>query len=188
VAAKAEQGALRPKAHRLRKFAQSERIQALWIGASGPLKSRLDHAAIMIMAVQPASLEVLEKAAVPAAQARAIVQAIEIEIAGARDTLATKQDILILRQETKQDMLSLRHEMAELRAELRQDMAGLRTELRQEMTDLRTELRQEMTDLRHGLELKIASAVTQPQLYAALLGQMALLLGIAYFFVTHLQH
>ena len=155
VAAKAEQGALRPKAHRLRKFAQSERIQALWIGASGPLKSRLDHAAIMIMAVQPASLEVLEKAAVPAAQARAIVQAIEIEIAGARDTLATKQDMLILR-----------HEMAELRAELRQEMA----------------------DLRHSLELKIASTVTQPQWYGAILGQMALLLGIAYFFVTHLQH
>jgi hypothetical protein len=38
------------------------------------------------MAVQPASLEVLEKAAVPPAQARAIVQAIEIEIAGAKDT------------------------------------------------------------------------------------------------------
>ena len=96
------------------------------------------------MAVQPASLEVLEKAALPPAQALAIVQAIEIEIAGAKDTLATKQDILILRQE--------------------------------------------MTDLRHGLELKIASTVTQPQLYGAILGQMALLLGIAYFFVTHLQH
>jgi hypothetical protein len=107
------------------------------------------------MAVQPASLEVLEKAAVPPAQARAIVQAIEIEIAGARDTLATRQDMLILR-----------HEMAELRAELRQ----------------------EMTDLRHSLELKIASTVTQPQLYGAIVGQMALLLGIAYFFVTHLQH
>src|SRR5215468_4088924 len=40
------------------------------------------------MAVQPASLEVLAKAAVPPAQARAIVQAIEIEIAGAKDTLA----------------------------------------------------------------------------------------------------
>jgi len=107
------------------------------------------------MAVQPASLEVLEKAAVPPAQARAIVQAIEIEIAGAKDTLATKQDMLILR-----------HEMAELRTELRQDMA----------------------DLRHGFELRLASTVTQPQLYAALLGQMALLLGIAYFFVSHLQH
>jgi hypothetical protein len=96
------------------------------------------------MAVQPASLEVLEKAAVPPAQARAIVQAIEIEIAGAKDTLATRQDTLVLR-----------HEMA---------------------------------DLRHALEIKIASTVTQPQLYGAALGQMALLLGIAYFFVTHLQH
>ena len=113
----------------------------------------------------------------PPAQARAIVQAIEIEIAGARDTLATKQDILILQQATKQDILILRHEMSELRAELRQEMAGLRTELRQEMANLR-----------HGFEVKFASTVTQPQFYSAILGQMALLLGIAYFFVTHLQH
>jgi hypothetical protein len=41
--------------------------------------------------VLPASLEILEKAAVPPAQARAIVQAIEIEIAGAKDTLATSK-------------------------------------------------------------------------------------------------
>jgi len=129
------------------------------------------------MPVQAASLEVLEKAAVPPAQARAIVQAIEIEIAGAKDTLATRQDTLMLR-----------HEMAELRGELRQEMAELRTELRQEMAELRTELRRDMADLRHSLELKLASTVTQPQLYGALLGQMALLLGIAYFFVTHLQH
>ena len=59
------------------------------------------------MAVQAASLEILEKAAVPPAQARAIVQAIEIEIAGAKDTLATKQDILILRHE----IVELRHEI-----------------------------------------------------------------------------
>ena len=125
------------------------------------------------MAVQPASLEVLEKAAVPPAQARAIVQAIEIEIAGAKDTLATKQDVLILR-----------HEMAELRTGLRQEMAELRTGLRQEMA----ELRGDMTGSQHSLEIKLASTVTQTQLYGALLGQMAVLLGIAYFFVTHLQH
>ena len=124
----------------------------------------------------------------PPAQARAIVQAIEIEIAGARDTLATRQDILILRQETRQDILSLRHEMTELRSELRQEMTELRAELRQEMTQLATDLRRDMSDLRHTFEPKLAAAVTQPQLYGALLGQMALLLGIAYFFVTHLQH
>ena len=113
------------------------------------------------MSMQAASLEVLEKANLPAPQARAIVQAIEIEIAGARDTLATKQDTLLLRQ----DMAELGHD-----------------------------LRQEMSDLRHGLELKIegmrsevhasASSISR-QMYAALLGQMAVLLGIAYFFVAH---
>ena len=113
------------------------------------------------MSMQAASLEVLEKANLPAPQARAIVQAIEIEIAGARDTLATKQDTLLLRQ----DMAELGHD-----------------------------LRQEMSDLRHGLELKIegmrsevhasASSISR-QMYAALLGQMAVLLGIAYFFAAH---
>jgi len=126
--------------------------------------------------VQAASLEVLEKAAVPPAQARAIVQAIEIEIAGAKDTLATKHDVVALRQE-----------MAELRTGLRQEMAELRTELRQEMAVLRGGL-QDITGLQHSFEIKLASTVTQTQLYGALLGQMALLLGIAYFFVTHLQH
>src|SRR5690349_15404378 len=58
----------------------------------------------ILMAVQPESLEVLEKAAVPPAQARAIVQAIEIEIAGAKDVLVTKQDLLELRHATKQDL------------------------------------------------------------------------------------
>jgi hypothetical protein len=113
------------------------------------------------MSVQAASLEVLEKANLPAPQARAIVQAIEIEIAGARDTLATKQDTLLLRQD---------------------------------MTELGHDLRQAISDIRHGLELKIegmrseihASATSiSRQMYAALLGQMAVLLGIAYFFVAH---
>src|SRR5437660_2183611 len=124
------------------------------------------------MSMQAASLEVLEKANLPAPQARAIVQAIEIEIAGARDTLATKQDTLLLRQ----------------------DMAELGHDLRKEMSELGHDLRQEMSDLRHGLELKIegmrsevqasASSISR-QMYAALLGQMAVLLGIAYFFAAH---
>ena len=106
------------------------------------------------MSMQSESLEVLDQAEVPPAQARAIVRAIEIEIAGAKDTLATKHDIVLLRQE-----------MSELRAELRGEMSELRGELKAEI---------------HGS----ASGVTR-QMYGAMLGQMALLLGIAYFFVTH---
>ena len=45
------------------------------------------------MSMQAASLEVLEKANVPAQQARAIVQAIEIELGASQNTLATKQDL-----------------------------------------------------------------------------------------------
>jgi hypothetical protein len=91
------------------------------------------------MAMQAESLEVLERAQLPPAQARAIVQAIEIELVGAEDRLATKHDVL----------------------HLRQGMANLRVEMH------------------IGL-----SGITR-QMYLALLGQMAVLLGIAYFFVTH---
>ena len=121
--------------------------------------------------MQAESLEVLEKAAVAPAQARAIVRAIAIEIAGARDTLATKHDLLLLGQE-------LREEMAELRSELRGEMAELRSELRGEMAALRGELKAEI----HAA----VSGVTR-QMYLAILGQMSVLLGIAYFFATHMR-
>jgi hypothetical protein len=112
------------------------------------------------MSVQPESLEVLEKADVPPAQARAIVRAIEIEIGGAKDTLATK------------------HDLQTLRSDLREEMSALRSELRQEIAEARGELKAEI----HGS----ASSVSR-QMYAALLGQMAVLLGFAYFFATHVR-
>lgn len=106
------------------------------------------------MSMQAESLEVLEKADVPSGQARAIVRAIEIEIEGARDTLATKHDILMLRQQISDVQSGLRQEMAELRGELR-------------------------------AEIHTSASSIARQMYASLLGQMAVLLGIAYFFVTH---
>ena len=109
------------------------------------------------MAVQAASLEVLEKAAVPPAQARAIVQAIEIEIAGAKDTLATKADLVVLRQE-----------IGDVRHVLELKLETLRGELRSEMHSIA------VSGLRH--------------MYGAMLGQLAVLLGLAYFFVSHVQH
>ena len=108
------------------------------------------------MAVQAASLEVLEKAAVPPAQARAIVQAIEIEIAGASDRLATKHDLSTLGQELRSEMAGLRHEVTE-------NIWALRGEFHTAMT----------SNVRHT--------------YAALSAHFALLLGVAYFFVSHLQ-
>jgi len=104
--------------------------------------------------MQVESLEVLEKAEVAPAQARAIVRAIEIEIAGAKDTLATKHDILLLRQEISG--LATRGELAALRGELKAEIHAS------------------------------ASGVTR-QMYVAVLGQLAVLLGFAYFFATHIR-
>lgn len=115
------------------------------------------------MAMQVESLEVLEKAAVAPAQARAIVRAIEIEIAGAKDTLATKHDVLAL----KQDFQALRGEMSELAATLRGEMAAMRGELIAEIH-------------------KSVSGVIR-QMYLAILGQMAVMLGFAYFFATYMR-
>jgi len=150
--------------------------------------------------MQVESLEVLEQAEVAPAQARAIVRAIEIEIAGAKDTLATKHDVLLLRQESAELRTGLRGEMAALAMELRAEMAALATELRAEMAALatglraemaalRAEVRAEMSELHGGLRAEIhasASSITR-QMYGALLGQMAVLLGFAYFFATHIR-
>jgi len=128
--------------------------------------------------MQAESLEVLEKASVAPAQARAIVHAIEIEIAGARDTLATKHDILALRH----DFDLLRGEMSALRSELRGEMAQLAAQLRGDMTQAMATLGGELRGEIH----RSVSGVTR-QMYMAILGQMAVLLGFAYFFATHLR-
>lgn len=151
------------------------------------------------MPVQPESLEVLEKADVPPAQARAIVRAIEIEIVGAKDTLATKHDILLLRQETAGLLAKLEGRIVELGATLRSEItdshATLRSEtadshatLRSEMAESHATLRSEMADSHAKLRAEIhssASSITR-QMYTALLGQMAVLLGFAYFFATNI--
>src|SRR5204863_5918441 len=81
------------------------------------------------MSMQAASLEVLEKANLPAPQARAIVQAIEIELAGARDTLATKQDTLLLRQDMAELGHDLRQEMSDMRHGVELKIEGVRSEI-----------------------------------------------------------
>lgn len=67
--------------------------------------------------MQAESLEVLEKANVTPEQARAIIRAIEIELAGAKDTLATKRDVDGLRSE----MAKL---AGELHAEIHRAVSG----------------------------------------------------------------
>jgi hypothetical protein len=133
------------------------------------------------MSMQAESLEILESAALPPSQARAIVRAIGIEIEGSKDVLATKHDIVLLHAE----MAELR---ADIRGELKSEIADLRGELKSEIGNVRGELKSEIASLRGELRAEIhgsASSITR-QMYTAMLGQMAVLLGIAYFFVTRL--
>jgi hypothetical protein len=66
--------------------------------------------------------------------------------------------------------------MSEMRQEMRQEIRQEASEIREEMSEMRGELGAEI----HGT----ASSITR-QMYVALVGQMAVLLGVAYFFVTH---
>ena len=117
--------------------------------------------------MQAESLEVLEKAAVAPTQARAIVRAIEIEIAGAKDTLATKHDLVLLRSELALLRQDVRHEISELRVEVKSDLAKLESKLEGKIHESATSIARQM--------------------YTAVLGQMAVLLGFAYFFATHVR-
>jgi hypothetical protein len=131
-----------------------------------PVDIRLERASI-IVAMQAESLEALEKADIAPAQARAIVRAIEIELVGAKDTLATKNDLLLLRQDVRGETSELRRELSELRTELKSDIAKLEAKVERTMHE-------------------IASSIAR-QMYTAVLGQMAVLLGFAYFFATHVR-
>jgi hypothetical protein len=145
------------------------------------------------MPMQAESLEVLEKASVAPVQARAIVRAIEIEIAGAKDTLATKHDLLALRQDLRGEMTELRSglrgEMTQLRAELRREMTELRAELRSELSTLAAAFRVEMKELGAALPTEMAERIggVTRQMYVALLGQVAVMLGYFYFFLSQLR-
>jgi len=133
--------------------------------------------------MQAESLEVLEKASVAPAQARAIVRAIELEIAGAKDTLATKHDLLGLQQGFE----VLRREFDALKREfdvLKREFDALKREfevLKREFDALKRGL----DELRAQLHRSVGGVIRQ--MYLAILGQMAVLLGFAYFFATHLR-
>ena len=98
--------------------------------------------------------DALVSISVPSDKARAVVDAMERDMG---TTLATKSDLDNLRVATKQDLLLLKQEMASLGTELKQGMASLRTELRQEMASLRTELKQEIEGRYTLLDQKIDS-------------------------------
>jgi hypothetical protein len=75
--------------------------------------------------------------------------------------------------------------MVALGAALRAEMAELRAQTRTEIATLRTDMAAWRGELR--AEIRAAVGNSTRQMYMALLGQMAVLLGFAYFFATHVR-
>ena len=69
--------------------------------------------------------------------------------------------------------------------DLRVEMAQLRAEIGDQIAKLRVEVAEQIAVLRGELSRSISGVVRQ--MYLAILGQMAVLLGFAYFFATHLR-
>src|SRR5580765_6385211 len=92
------------------------------------------------MAMQAATLEILEKADLPPRQARAIAQAIELEVSAGHSALATRADFLALRQSMETQFVSQRQDLDTKVAGLRQQTVGLKHDLELKMSEHKSEL------------------------------------------------
>jgi hypothetical protein len=130
-----------------------------------------------------ATLDILtEKGGFNPEAARAIGEAIELEIARSRETSATKEDVSECRS-------VLRDEIGVLRADTDRNFAAMRSELKEAISGLRAELKQDMSELR--AEIKVSAQTTKAELirwvFVFVMGQFAMLLGVLYFFVRYLK-
>lgn len=131
-----------------------------------------------------ATLDILtEKGGFNPEAARAIGEAIDLEIARSREASATRDDLSDCRRalsneigavkaETDKTILELRSEFKILRVELKEALSALRTELKEEISALRAELKADMSLLRAELVRWV---------FVAIMGQTAMLLGVLYF-------
>jgi hypothetical protein len=115
--------------------------------------------------MKTASLEILEKAELPPAQAHAILKVMESEMASAHEPLATKGDVLAVRADLLADMQTVKADMRALRAELLAAMADLRAD---------------MAATYGGMEGRLSRWVL-----TCILAQTAVMAGFGYFLVAH---
>jgi hypothetical protein len=152
-----------------------------------------------------ATLDILtEKGGFNPEAARAIGEAIELEIARSRETSATKEDVGECRRALRDEIGALRAEtdrnFAAVRAELKEGINGLRAELKEEISELRVELKEDISGLRAELkqnmgelraEFKVDAQTNKAELvrwvFIVIMGQFAMLLGVLYFFVRYLK-
>ena len=152
-----------------------------------------------------ATLDILtEKGGFNPQAARAIGEAIDLEIARSRDTSATRDDVGECRRVLGEEIASLRgqadrntstlrsglkDEIAALRVELKEDTSALRAQVKEDMSALRAELKEDISALRARVkeDMSALRAELVRWVFVVIMGQTAMLLGVLYFFVKYLK-
>jgi hypothetical protein len=148
-----------------------------------------------------ATLDILtEKGGFDPRAARAIGEAIDLEIARSREASATREDvgecrralgeeIGLLRGDTDRSFSGLRSEMGTLRSELKENISTLRAELKGDISSLRTELKEDISALRAQIkvEMHTMKADLVRWVFVVIMGQTAMLLGVLYFFMKFVK-
>lgn len=111
-------------------------------------------------AMQPDSLDILEKAKLPPEQARAFVSAMKIEIGRATETLATKHDIELVHREMAEMRQALEFKIDGLDTRFEGKLEGVRSNMESKVTGVRSDLEAKIEGLRSSLESKIEGLCT----------------------------
>ena len=91
---------------------------------------------------------------VPSDKARAVVDAMERDMG---TTLATKQDLVLLRQELRQEMQLLRQELQQGLQLLKQDLSGVQREFKQELENRYVLLDQKFDTMQLRMTVRLGS-------------------------------
>lgn len=145
------------------------------------------------MIVQVATLDILtQRAHLDPEVARAIGDAIAMEVEIAREPLATQQELVATKQELKHGIQELRQEMhagfAQLKHEITEVRSEMRVELsvmRAEISDLRFEVKNELAEFRTHLEAKIGEMARW--MLGGFISFFLALLGSVYFTIQHVR-
>jgi hypothetical protein len=91
---------------------------------------------------------------VPSDKARAVVDAMERDMG---TTLATKQDLLLIRQEIENRYTLLSREIDSLRGEVAKDLQSLRGEVAKDLQSMRRDVAKDLEALRLSITLRLGS-------------------------------
>jgi seryl-tRNA synthetase len=122
-----------------------------------------------------ATLDILtEKGGFNPQAARAIGEAIDLEIARSRAATATREDLSEFRRALSEVIGARGVETEKNISALRTELSGVRAELKDDINKLRTEQKGDKADLVRWV-------------FVVIMGQSAMLLGILYFFIRYFK-